>query len=107
MSNYFSSFSPIIFILKLDEPFGNQEIYKISLCSTVQIYDLRAKVFLLIFCPSGPDPWIRIFSQIRIQGAKFKPKTEEKKFFLSNPKSKLLKIIFKNPDFRMVHQVLA
>ena len=56
-------------MLKLDEPFRNQEIFKISLLSIVQkiLFFLR---FWLIFCPLDPDPWIRIFLQIRIQEVK-------------------------------------
>ena len=52
-------------MLKLDEPFRNQEIFIISLFSIVQIWVLRVKFgfcsFWLIFCPLDPDPWNRIF----------------------------------------------
>ena len=51
-------------MLKLDEPFRNQEIFIISFL-TVQIWVQRVKKifcsFWLIFCPMNPDPWIRIF----------------------------------------------
>ena len=47
-------------MLKLVEPFRNQEILIISLISIVQIWVLRLKFFLLqfllIFCPLDPDP---------------------------------------------------
>ena len=72
MFNFFS----LVFILKLDEPFRNQEIFIISLFSIVQIWVLRFNFFFcsfwLIFCPLDPDPWIRIFlrNRIRIQEAK-------------------------------------
>ena len=35
-------------MLKLDEPFRNQEIFIISLFSIVQIWVLRVKIFLLL-----------------------------------------------------------
>ena len=60
-----------IFILKLDEPFRNEEIFIIFFKSS----DLGVKKFFflsfwLIFYPLDPDPWIRIFLRIRIQEAK-------------------------------------
>ena len=41
----FSKKLSIIFMLKLDEPFRNQEIFIISLFSIVQIWDLRVNKF--------------------------------------------------------------
>jgi len=38
-----------------------------------------------------PDSQKYADPQIRIQGVKYQPKTEEKKFLLLNPKSELLK----------------
>ena len=55
-------------MLKLVEPFGNEESFLISLFSKVQIWFFCS--FWLIFCPLDPDPWIRIFLRIRIQEAK-------------------------------------
>ena len=70
-SGYFFS---LIFMLKLDEPFRNQEIFIISLFLIVQIWVLRVDLFCcsfwLIFCPLDSDPLIRIFLRIRIQEAK-------------------------------------
>ena len=67
-------FFSLIFILKLDEPFRNEEIFIISLFSKVQIWGFGVKKifcsFWLIFYPLDPDPWIRIFLRIRIQEAK-------------------------------------
>ena len=59
----------LICMLKLDEPFRNQEIFIMSLFSIFQIWGLRV-FFLLIFIPFDPDPWICIFLRIRIQEAK-------------------------------------
>ena len=63
-------------LLKLDEPFRNQEIYIISI--VLNSVDLSFKIifvccsFWLIFCPFDPDQWICVFLriQIRIQEAK-------------------------------------
>ena len=58
-------------MLKLYEPFGNQEIFIISFFSLVEIWGfLRVKKFFLVwlmFCLLGPDPWIRLFLRIRIR----------------------------------------
>ena len=58
-------------MLKLDEPFRNQEIFIILLFLIVQTW-VENKIFFcsfwLIFCLL--DPWIRIFLRIRIQEAK-------------------------------------
>ena len=70
----FVLFFSLIFMLKLDEPFRNQEIFIISLFLIVQTWVWRVKFlfcsFWLIFCPLDPDPWIRIFLRILIQEAK-------------------------------------
>ena len=67
----FVLFFSLIFILKLDEPFRNEEIFIISLFSKVQIWGLGVKKFFcsfwLLFYPLDPGPWIRIFLQIRIR----------------------------------------
>ena len=59
----------LIFILKLNEPFRNEEIFTISLFSKVQIWVLGVKFFFcsfwLIFYHLDPDLWIRIFLRIR------------------------------------------
>ena len=65
---FFVLFFSHIFILQLDEPFRNEEIFIISLFFKVHILDLEVKkvffaVFWLIFCPLDPDSWIRIFSR--------------------------------------------
>ena len=61
---------PIIFILKLDEPFRNEDIFIISLFSKVHLGFMSKKDFFcsfwLIFYPLDPDPWIRIFLRIQI-----------------------------------------
>ena len=51
----------LIFMLKLDEPFRNQEIFIISLFLIVQIWVLRVNFFFLAVCgwyfaPWAPDP---------------------------------------------------
>ena len=50
----------LIFILKLKEPFRNEEIFITSLFSKVQIWVLEVKIFFcsfwLIFYPLDPDP---------------------------------------------------
>ena len=48
-SNFLSYFFSLIFKLKLDEPFRNQEILIISLFSIVQIWVLRVIFFFLQF----------------------------------------------------------
>ena len=58
----------LIFILKLDEPFRNEEIFIISLFSKVQIWVLGVKKFFSVFCCYF-TPWIRRFLRIRIQEA--------------------------------------
>ena len=67
---FLSYFCSLIFMLKLNEPFRNQEIFIISLF--FQYFRFGVSIiflqFLLIYCPLDPDPWIRIF--IRIQEAK-------------------------------------
>ena len=60
-------FFSLIYILKLDEPFRNEEILMISLFSKIQICCCS---FRLTFCPLDPDPWIRTFLRSRIQEAK-------------------------------------
>ena len=55
-------------MLKLEEPFRNQEIFKISSFNSSEIFFFLS--FWLIFFPLDPDPWIRIFLQILIQEAK-------------------------------------
>ena len=76
----------LILILKLDEPFRNEDIFIISLFSKVQIWGFGVKKifflhFLVDILPLGsgsvdphifadPDPWIHIFLRIRIQEAK-------------------------------------
>ena len=71
--NNFQNWS-VIFILKLDELFRNEENFIISFFSKFQILVLGVKEFFfsvwLIFYPLDPDPWIRIFLRIRIQKAK-------------------------------------
>ena len=71
---FFVLFFSLIFILKLDEPFRNEEIFIISLFLSSDLGFMRKKRFFcsfwLIFYPLDPDPWIRIFLQIRIQEAK-------------------------------------
>ena len=57
-------FFSLIFKLKLDEPFRNQEIFIISLFFNSS--DLGFESFWLIFWPLDPDPWIRIFLRIQI-----------------------------------------
>ena len=47
----FVLFFSLIFMLKLDEPFRNQEIFEISLFSIVQIWVLRVKFFFAVFYP--------------------------------------------------------
>ena len=64
-----------IFIIKLDEPLRNEDIFIISLFTEIQIWVLGLKKFFfcsfwLIFYALDPDPWIRIFLLIRIQEAK-------------------------------------
>ena len=44
--NFYVVFFSLIFMLKLDEPFRNQGIFKISLFSIVQIWVLRVNFFL-------------------------------------------------------------
>jgi len=55
-------FFSLIFILKLDEPFRNEEIFIISLFSKVQIWVLGVKKFffsfLLLFYPLDPDIFV-------------------------------------------------
>ena len=71
MFKSFVLFFSLIFILKRDEPFRNEEISIISLLSKVQILDLEVICsFWLIFYPLDPDPWVCIFLRIRIQEAK-------------------------------------
>ena len=60
-------FFSLIFMLKLDEPFRNQEILITSLFSMVHFWVLKVKSSWLIFCLLDPDPWIRKFLRIRIQ----------------------------------------
>ena len=48
-SNFLSYFFSHIFLLKLDEPFRNQEIFLISLFSIVQIWGSRVNFFLQFF----------------------------------------------------------
>ena len=55
-------------MLKLDEPFRNQEIFIISFFNSSDL-GFESKIycsFWLIFCPLNPDPWICIFFRIRI-----------------------------------------
>ena len=67
----FCLFFSLIFILKLDEPFRNEEIFLIFLFFKSSDLGFRSKK-VLIFYPFDPDPWIRIFLRIRnrIQEAK-------------------------------------
>ena len=62
------------FMLKLDKPFRNQEIFIISIFFNSSDLGFDSKFFFysfwLIFCPLDPDLWIRIFLRIRIQEAK-------------------------------------
>ena len=62
----FFFFFLLIFMLKLDEPFRDHEIFKIFVYSIVQIRVLIVKFysfsFRLIFSPLDPYPWIRILS---------------------------------------------
>ena len=55
-------FFSLIFILKLDEPFRNDDIFIISLFSNVQIWVLRVKIFFCsfwsIFYLLDPEPYI-------------------------------------------------
>ena len=71
----FVLFFSLVFILTLDKPFKDEEIFIISLFSKVQNQGLGVKKFCfcsfwLIFYPLDPDPWIHIFLSIRIQEAK-------------------------------------
>ena len=45
----FSNFLSDFFMLKLDEPFRNQEIFKSSLCSIVQIWVERKILLISVF----------------------------------------------------------
>ena len=60
----------LIFILKLNEPFRNEEICIISLSFKSSDLGFRSKDFFynfwLIFYPLDPDPWTRIILWIRI-----------------------------------------
>ena len=70
-SNFLSIFS-LIFMLKLDEPSRNKEIFIISLFLNSSDLGFESKHFFcsfwLIFCPGflDPDSWICIFLRIRI-----------------------------------------
>ena len=68
-SNYFN-FLLLIFMLKLDEPFRDQEIFIISLFLTSSDLGFESKFcfcsFWLIFRTLDPDLVIRIFLRIRI-----------------------------------------
>ena len=67
-------FFSLIFILKLDEPFRNEEIFMIFFFKSSDLGFWSKKHFFcsfwLIFSPLDPDRWIRKFLQIRIQEAK-------------------------------------
>ena len=58
--NIFFIFFSLIFMLKLDEPFRDQNIFKIYLFTTVQIWVLIVKEYLFsVFCCNFA-PWIQI-----------------------------------------------
>jgi len=62
----------LIFMLKLDQPVRNQQIFVISFL-IVQIWALRVHFFFsfwLIFCPLYPDPLFCLFLRFWIQEAK-------------------------------------
>ena len=65
----------LIFLLKLGEPFRNQnKFYNLAFFNSSDL-GFESKIFCccsfwLIFCPLDPDPRIRIFFRIRIQKAK-------------------------------------
>ena len=52
----FVLFFSLIFILKLDKPFRNQEIFIISLFSLVKIWGFGVNFFSSVFFPLDPDP---------------------------------------------------
>ena len=56
-----------LFMLKLDEPFRDQEIFKIFLFSTVQIWVLRIKKFFFADLSSYFPPWIQEAKILPIQ----------------------------------------
>ena len=51
----------LILMIKLDEPFINQETFIISLFSIVEIWVEGKFFFWSIFCHLDPDLWICIF----------------------------------------------
>ena len=56
-SNYFSSFSALCFMLKLNEPFKDQEIFIISLfCKSLDLVFLQFLVDILLLGSGSEDP---------------------------------------------------